>query len=169
MLTTVYLAAGCFWGTERYYQKIKGVVNTEVGYANGPALTTDYEAVCAGNGFVEVAQITFDQQELTLPELFATYIRIIDPYSLNQQGNDVGVQYRVGIYSEDTMLLVELERLLEEWETTHGKTTIEIKPLVNYITAEKYHQNYLKRKPYGYCHINLQHIPAQFQKPKSGS
>ena len=111
-MTTLYIAAVCFWGTERYYQKIKGVESTEVGYANGPTATTDYQSVCAQDGFVEVAKIVFDESVLTFEELFATYIRIVDPYALNKQGNDVGVNYRIGLYSEDVDVLGQLATIL---------------------------------------------------------
>ena len=163
-MTILYIAAGCFWGTERYYQKIKGVVTTEVGYANGPTATTNYQSVCAQDGFVEVAKIVFDESVLTFEALFATYIRIVDPYALNKQANDVGVNYRIGLYSEDVNVLGQLETILRAWEKAHALTTIEIKRLVNYVVAEKYHQNYLKLKPDGYCHINLTNIPLEYRK-----
>ena len=160
----VYIGAGCFWGVETYYKQIKGVVATEVGYANGNSETTSYEKVCDGSGHVEVVKVTFNPQKLSYDELFTSYIRIIDPQSKNKQGNDVGIQYRTGLYATNKNFLAFLKQILVQWETKNFQSVIEIEPLFNYTKAEAYHQNYLTINPNGYCHINLTTIPKALRK-----
>lgn len=151
----IALAGGCFWGTEMYFQTIKGVVKTEVGYANGKTQNPTYEDVCRGNtGHAEVVKVFYDNQLISLPFLLSLYFEVIDPVAVNRQGNDVGTQYRTGIYYSDP---ADQEVILK---SVHGlgmavgvPLAIEVLPLENYSSAETYHQEYLKKNPGGYCHI----------------
>ena len=164
-MKTIYIAAGCFWGTQAYYQKIKGVISTETGYANGPTSKVTYEQVCNASGHVEVVKVTFKESILFPQDIFDSFIRIIDPYSKNKQANDQGIQYRIGLYFDDQKLLLQIKKILLLWETNNHKSEVEILPLKNYIKAEMHHQNYLSSNPNGYCHINLNDIPRNLKKP----
>lgn len=152
----IYLAAGCFWGTEAYFKLVPGVLDTEVGYANGASNQTNYQEV-AQTGHAETLKITYDAHKLHLAELLERYYRIIDPYSVNRQGNDIGTQYRTGIYFTDEESGALAKRSLANFEDLHGKkTAIELEKLDNFVKAEDYHQDYLDKNPGGYCHINVQ-------------
>jgi peptide methionine sulfoxide reductase msrA/msrB len=151
----IYLAGGCFWGVEYYFSLVCGVVETEVGYANGKVENPTYEKVCSGlTGFVEAVRVRYDSSRLRLIELLELFYKIIDPTSLNRQGNDVGEQYRTGIYYEDVTDKPLIERSLK----TLGKTlsrpvAIESGPIKCFYPAEEYHRKYLEKNPEGYCHI----------------
>ena len=98
----IYLAGGCFWGVEAFISRLKGVNNTEVGYANGRDLAPTYEKVCTGKtGHTETVKVTYNPKIISLENILENYLRIIDPYSKNRQGADVGTQYRTGIYWQD--------------------------------------------------------------------
>lgn len=151
---TLYLAGGCFWGTEHFLKKIKGVVETEVGFANGEGSSPSYMDVIKGSGHAEVVKLSFDMDILSVDELLSLYYETIDPLSVNKQSNDVGAQYRTGIYYEDSSLLPEIEAsLMALHEKLGQKSAIELLPLKNYAKAEDYHQDYLENNPFGYCHI----------------
>ena len=152
----IYLAAGCFWGTEAYFKLVPGVLETEVGYANGASDQTSYQEV-AQTGHAETLKITYDPHKLHLAELLERYYRIIDPFSVNRQGNDVGTQYRTGIYYSDEASRAIAQKSLSNFEDIQGKkTAIELERLENFVPAEDYHQDYLDKNPGGYCHINVQ-------------
>lgn len=152
----IYLAAGCFWGTEAYFKLVPGVLDTEVGYANGQSEETSYQEV-ARTGHAETLKITYDAHKLHLAELLERYYRIIDPYSENRQGNDIGTQYRTGIYYTDEQSAALAQKSLANFEDLQGKkTVIELEELKNFLPAEEYHQDYLDKNPNGYCHINVQ-------------
>ncbi|MDO5849493.1 MAG: peptide-methionine (S)-S-oxide reductase MsrA [Methanobrevibacter sp.] len=157
MIETIYFAGGCFWGVEGYFQRIPGVVKTEVGYANGETENPTYEEVCYRNtGHSEAVKVDYDEDKILLIELLNKYYQIIDPYSLNKQGNDIGTQYRTGIYtSNDTQMKIAKNFLNKKQQKTDRKIQIEVKPIKNFCRAEEYHQNYLEKNPNGYCHINL--------------
>lgn len=112
MDNTVYIGAGCFWGTGAYYKKIKGVISAEAGYANGDTSNPTYEEVCNNSGHAEVVKVTYNPSKLSNEELFESYMRIINPFTKDRQGNDVGIQYRPGLYFEDSNLLDEFQKLL---------------------------------------------------------
>lgn len=154
-LGKIALAGGCFWGTQRYFQLLPGVKNTTVGYANGGSdKAPSYEEVKHGSGHAETVLVEFDSNQITLEELIKLYFTIVDPFSLNKQGHDVGIQYRTGIYyfNEDQHTIID--RLLSEWENKLGqKTVIEVLPLSQFFDAETYHQDYLIKNPNGYCHL----------------
>ena len=153
-----YLAGGCFWGVEAYFSNLDGVVKTEVGYANGKTATTTYEELKV-TGFAETVKVSFDEEIISLNEIFEHFYYIIDPTSLNKQGNDVGSQYRTGIYSRSEAILKAARNFLNiKQENEKEKIIVEVKVLNNYIRAEEYHQDYLKKNPAGYGHINLDDI-----------
>ncbi len=153
----IYLAGGCFWGVEEYFRRIPGVVELSVGYANGRTENPTYEEVCTKNtGYAETVKITYDPQQIALKTLLTQFFKIIDPLSLNRQGNDVGSQYRSGIYySNEQDRNIAAEVIAEEQKKYSKKIATELKPLDNYYLAEDYHQNYLVKNPGGYCHINF--------------
>ena len=161
-LKTIYLAGGCFWGVEKYFSLIPGVKETEAGYANGSTASPTYEEVCSGKtGHAETVKVVFDPEELSLPFLLEQYYSIIDPVSVNKQGNDRGIQYRTGIYYADEkdkpVIETSLKRLQQHFTQP---LAIEVQPLRQFSRAEKYHQRYLDKNPGGYCHIP----PAKFRE-----
>jgi peptide-methionine (S)-S-oxide reductase len=153
----IYLAGGCFWGVEEYFSRIEGVVDTEVGYANGQKENPSYEQVCMGNtGHTETTYIKYDEEKVSLEELLDKFFSIIDPISLNKQGNDRGSQYRTGIYYTDNEDLDIIKKFVaKEQEKYEKKIVTEIMDLKIFYKAEEYHQDYLKKNPGGYCHIDL--------------
>ncbi len=153
----IYLAGGCFWGTEAYLKRIPGVLETEVGYANSSVPDPTYEQVCSGaTGAAETVRVVFDADVLPLPLLLAAYLRTVDPFALNRQGNDVGTQYRTGIYWTDPADEAAVVSALVNLARTAGKNPrIEAGQLQNFYPAEAYHQDYLGQNPLGYCHVNL--------------
>ncbi len=154
---TIYLAGGCFWGTEKYLSLIPGVLSTEVGYANGARETVTYEQVChEDTGHAETVRVEFDAERLPLFELLTLFFDAIDPLSVNRQGNDVGTQYRTGIYYADAAQKSAIDAALAALAARfHRPLAVEALPLVNYCRAEEYHQKYLEKNPSGYCHIGL--------------
>ena len=158
MINRIYLAGGCFWGVEGYFKRIKGVVDTECGYANGNTKNPSYEDVCRKNtGQAEAVRIDFDDNIISLEDLLIYYFRIIDPISVNKQGNDVGTQYRTGIYyTDEEQLTIINDALKREQEKYIDKIAVEVLEIENFYDAEEYHQNYLDKNPNGYCHINLE-------------
>lgn len=150
----VFFGGGCFWGVEAFLKRIRGVLATEVGYLNGEGESPGYREVCTGSGHAEVVRVAFDDEVVSLRGLTRLFFTVIDPFSLNRQGNDRGIQYRTGIYARDPRLLEEAARILGEIEGQLGaKTAVEIGAVSNYCPAEEYHQDYLEKNPGGYCHI----------------
>ena len=153
-MKTIYLAGGCFWGMQQFFDQFGGVIRTEVGYANGPEKAPSYEEVCADSGHAETLRIDYDEQAITLTALLGYYFMVIDPLSVNRQGHDEGIQYRTGIYYTDASLLPEIEAVYRKEEEKAGaKLAVELEPLRNFYPAEEYHQKYLVKNPGGYCHI----------------
>ncbi len=154
MKKTIYLAGGCFWGTQRFFDQFDGVLETEVGYANGPTEDPCYEQVCASSGHAETVRIDYDDEKLTLTQLLDRYFLTIDPTAYHRQGGDKGIQYRTGIYYTDENDLPELKaRYAQEQENYRVPLEVELLPLKNFYPAEEYHQKYLEKNPGGYCHI----------------
>ena len=151
----IYLAGGCFWGTEHYLKQIRGVVSTEVGYANGRGENPPYEQVYTDTtGFVECVKVIYDPELLALEHLVEIYFNSIDPLSLNRQGNDVGTRYRTGIYYTDEGDRAAIEGVYRAVESRVGaELVVELEPLSNFYNAEEYHQDYLDKNPSGYCHL----------------
>lgn len=150
----IYLAAGCFWGTQAYFKKIDGVVNTKVGYANGKTEDTDYTRV-SSTDHAETLMVEYDEKRISLRKILLHYFRIIDPTSVNRQGEDVGRQYRTGIYYTDENDKDMIDNVYRYYEDKFGGIVVEVKPLQNFILAEDYHQDYLDKNPNGYCHVDL--------------
>lgn len=154
-MRTIYLAGGCFWGVEKYFAQFEGVVDTEVGYANGPETPrVTYRDVTGGSGHAETVKVIYDESRMSLTELLNYYFLVIDPLSVNKQGNDVGIQYRTGIYYTDDSQIDEIKAVYDEQQEKAGQPlAVELEPIANFYTAEEYHQDYLDKNPGGYCHI----------------
>ncbi|MBF0785534.1 peptide-methionine (S)-S-oxide reductase MsrA [Muribacter muris] len=153
----IYLAGGCFWGTEAFMQRIKGVIDAESGYANGDTLNPSYQDVCNGSGHAEVVKVEYDAEQISLATLLDYYFKVIDPVSINQQGADKGIQYRTGIYYVDPQDAEVIGEALANLQTHYAEPlAVENQPLQHYFPAEEYHQDYLDKNPNGYCHIDIQ-------------
>ena len=153
-MKTIYLAGGCFWGVQKYLDQFSGVISTETGYANGPDQAPSYQDVCRSSGHAETVRVVYDERIISLTKLLKFYFLVIDPLSVNRQGNDVGIQYRTGIYYTEEQQLPEIEAVYrEEEEKTGEKLAVEVEPIRNFFPAEEYHQKYLDKNPGGYCHI----------------
>lgn len=153
-MKTIYLAGGCFWGTQKFFDQFNGVLETEVGYANGPTENPSYREVCMKSGHAETVKIVYDPKLISLEELIEYYFMTIDPLAYHRQGNDKGAQYRTGIYYVDEDDLPVLEACYAKEQEKYTKAMeVELLPLENFYTAEEYHQKYLDKNPGGYCHI----------------
>lgn len=150
----IYLAGGCFWGVEGYFKKLHGVYETEVGYANGKTDNTDYANVAATD-HAETVRVCYDKSVISLEEILLHYFRIIDPLSVNRQGNDIGRQYRTGVYYTDDYDSKIIDKIFHYEEELHGPIAVKKSTLKNFIKAEDYHQDYLDKNPGGYCHIDI--------------
>ncbi|WP_414840059.1 peptide-methionine (R)-S-oxide reductase MsrB [Carnobacterium sp. TMP28] len=157
-LEIIYLAGGCFWGVDEYFGRIYGVIDVVSGYANGTTDNPSYEEVVYANtGHAETVSVTYDSSKIDLTDILLYYFKVIDPTSLNQQGNDRGTQYRTGIYYEDESKVETIEKVINvEQKRYDKKIVVEVLPLEHFFVAEEYHQDYLKKNPRGYCTINLQ-------------
>ena len=170
-MAEIYLAGGCFWGLEEYFSRISGVLQTSVGYANGQVETTNYQLI-KETDHAETVQVVYDEKVVLLREVLLYYFRVIDPLSVNQQGNDRGRQYRTGIYYLEEADLPTINTVVREQELLIGrKIAVEVEKLRHYILAEDYHQDYLKKNPGGYCHIDVRDAEkplidaANYEKP----
>lgn len=153
----IYLAGGCFWGTEAFMQRINGVIDAQSGYANGNTENPTYQEVCAGSGHAEVVKVTYDADKISLAKLLDYYFKVIDPVSMNQQGEDKGIQYRTGIYYVDPQDIPVINQALADLQAQYAEPlAVENTKLEHYFPAEEYHQDYLDKNPNGYCHIDLQ-------------
>ena len=153
----IYLAGGCFWGVEAFISRLKGVNATEVGYANGRDLAPTYEKVCTGKtGHAETVKVTYNPEIISLEEILENFYNIIDPYSKNRQGPDIGTQYRTGIYwQENSQRECVLKFLAKKQMESSKRVVVEARAIGNFYPAEEYHQKYFERNPQGYCHVDL--------------
>ncbi|CUP77955.1 MAG: peptide-methionine (S)-S-oxide reductase MsrA [Clostridium baratii] len=153
----IVLGGGCFWGVQEFMSRLNGVKKTEVGYANGRGENPTYEDICNNNTYyAEVCKILYDENEISLEIILEEFWSIIDPTILNRQGNDIGSQYRTGIYYTDKNDIEIIEKSKNKEQQKYSKKIVtEVKPLEKYYKAEEYHQDYLKKNPGGYCHIKL--------------
>ena len=156
MTETLVLAGGCFWCTEAVYVKVRGVTDVESGYCNGQTVNPSYDDVCTGRtGHNEVVKLEYDTEQVSTRELLEVFFVIHDPTTLNRQGNDVGTQYRSGIYFTTPAQAEEARALIAELAATRafGQPIVtEVLALDNYSAAEDYHQDFFERNPYqGYC------------------
>ena len=151
-METVYVAGGCLWGVQYFFKGIPGIISTEAGRANGSTDSLDGEY----DGYVECVKLDFDEKICSIEEIMNYLFEIIDPYSLNKQGKDVGKKYRTGIYSTSDSHL-ELAKNFIKNRKDRDKIMVEVKPLTNYIKSAKEHQDRLDRIPedFSYCHIPL--------------
>ncbi len=162
---TIILAGGCFWGVEKYFQYIDGVVFTDVGYVNSKTANPTYKDVTSGTSDAsEGVRIVYDPKVVSLDFILGMYIKVIDPTSLNKQGNDVGRQYRTGIYYDSDREKKITEKFIKKISKDYKDSiAIEVMPVNNYHKAEDYHQDYLDKNPNGYCHIGK----AEFEDAKN--
>ena len=159
MIREIYLAGGCFWGVEAYFKNIEGVLDTDVGYANGLTEDTSYQEL-KRTDHSETTYVKYDDEVVSLEQILEYLYYIIDPFSVNKQGNDIGRQYRTGIYAKDLETLNEVKDFIEsKQKDTDREIQVEVEALRHFIIAEDYHQDYLDKNPNGYCHVNLNDIP----------
>ncbi|MGL5257432.1 MAG: peptide-methionine (S)-S-oxide reductase MsrA [Proteocatella sp.] len=153
----IYIAGGCFWGIQEYYSRVSGVKESVSGYANGYKDSPTYKEVCTGDtGHVETVKVVYDSEVVTLRELIEKFFKIVDPTQLNRQANDIGSQYRNGIYYVDETDKVVIEEVIESKRNEYSKPIVtEVQILDKFYLAEEYHQDYLKKNPGGYCHISF--------------
>ena len=172
-LKEIYLAGGCFWGLEAYMSRIYGVYEVTSGYANGKTENPKYEdLIYNDSGHAETVHVRYDPSKVTLKTLLDYYFKVIDPTSVNKQGNDSGDQYRTGIYYENEADLSTIQKKMDEVAEKFSKPiVVEVTPLTQYYMAEEYHQDYLEKNPNGYCHIDINLVkdieidPANYPKP----
>ena len=162
-MKTIYFAGGCFWGVERYFSLVEGVISTEVGYANGTKDDPSYQDLKSGlDDASETVKIDYDQAVVSLEKLVELYLRVVNPYSINKQGEDEGIQYRSGIYYLDEN---DKNIVLDYFSKINLiNYAIELLPLRKFFSAEEYHQKYLEKNPNGYCHINMNFLKDDERK-----
>ena len=172
-IKTIYLAGGCFWGLEAYFQRIPGVSDAVSGYANGKTANPSYEDVShRHSGHAETVKVSYDADQLSLDDILRYYFRVVDPTSLNKQGNDRGEQYRTGVYTTDAAeQKIVAAAIAREQKKYTAPIVVENVPLKNFYLAEEYHQDYLIKNPNGYCHIDvsLADKPLEGKEAVSGS
>ena len=162
-MKTIYFAGGCFWGVEKFFSLVKGVVDTKVGYANGELDNPTYEDLKQGKDTAsETVEIKYDENVVSLDTLLGLLLRVIDPYTLNKQGEDEGIQYRTGVYYLDE----NEEKIIKDYFSNHLEDDhkVEVLPLKKFFLAEEYHQEYLNKNPQGYCHINMAKLRPEERK-----
>ena len=155
----IYLAGGCFWGTEHFFKQIEGVERTDVGFANGHKENpTDKEVYTDQTGHAETVRVVYDEKTVDLEFLLNMFFKAIDPVSLNKQGHDEGTRYRTGVYYTDEaeQLPVIRKVFAEQQAQLTEPIAVEVEPLQCFYSAEEYHQDYLDKNPDGYCHLPLE-------------
>lgn len=165
MIKTIYFAGGCFWGIQHLFSLVPGVTGATAGYANSNVAEPTYRQVCTGRtDAAETVKVDYDTDCVTLDELIDLYFQAVDPTTLNRQGNDIGSQYRTGIYYSDQADAATVDNAVAALDRlTGGRCVIEHGPLKNFYPAEEYHQDYLDKNPGGYCHVD----PSLFRKARS--
>jgi peptide-methionine (S)-S-oxide reductase len=168
-MQTIVLGGGCFWCTEAVYVRVKGVVDVESGYSNGHVKNPSYEDVCTGStGHNEVVKLVYDPAQISTREVLEIFFVVHDATQLNQQGNDVGTQYRSGIYYSTPEQKQEAEAIIAEMGKGgffSRKIVTEVLPVSNYWPAEDYHQDFFERNPnQGYCVAVAGPKVAKFRK-----
>ena len=161
-LKNIWLAGGCFWGVEAYMARVPGIADVTSGYANGKTENPTYQDVCYNNtGHAEAVQVSYDPARIDLVGVLEEFFKIIDPVTLNRQGNDRGSQYRTGIYYQDEADLKVINGVVAEEQKKYSKKIVtEVEPLRHYYLAEEYHQDYLEKNPGGYCHVSFDTLPT---------
>jgi peptide-methionine (S)-S-oxide reductase len=171
----IVLGMGCFWGAERIFWSLDGVLVTSVGYAGGHTPNPTYPEVCSGRtGHAEVTRVVFDPAVTSLEELLKHFWEQHDPTTPNRQGNDVGTQYRSAIYVHDDAQREVAEASRDRYQALltaagHGAITTEIAPAGPYYLAEDEHQQYLAKHPGGYCNHGFCQVAYDRQQPTGAS
>lgn len=162
-LKEIWLAGGCFWGVEAYMSRIYGVYDVTSGYANGNIDNPTYEQVCSGKTkFAETVHVLYDPERVSLETLLISFFKVVDPTSKDRQGNDVGDQYRSGIYYKDVLDKIVIDNVIKSEQKKYTSPIYtEVLPLVNFFLAEEYHQDYLEKNPNGYCHIDFSNLSEE--------
>ena len=163
----IVLAGGCFWGVEAYFKQLKGVIDTSVGYVDGNKRYPSYDDVCHGIAtHAEACEITYDQSIITLEKLLEHFLRFVNPFTMNKQGNDIGRQYRSGVYVSDMEEAKRVEDYFKSYfsASDYERVRISIRMNKDYDEAELYHQDYLDKNPHGYCHVNLNLVKEDEKK-----
>jgi peptide-methionine (S)-S-oxide reductase len=166
-IQTITLGGGCFWCLEAVYERVDGVLSVQSGFSNGHVREPSYQQVCDGDtGHAEVVRVQFDDQKIPLREVLEIFFAIHDPTTLNRQGNDVGPQYRSGIYYHDESQHAAAQSVIDEVNAElNGRVVTELKAVDNYWPAEAYHQHYFERNPnQGYCAFVVGPKVAKFRK-----
>jgi peptide-methionine (S)-S-oxide reductase len=166
---TIVLGGGCFWCTEAVYKEVRGVTDVESGYSNGQAQRPTYEQVCTGTtGHNEVVKLTYDPAQVSTRQLLEIFFVVHDPTQLNRQGNDVGTQYRSGIYyttDEQKQVADDMIRAMSQEKLFGRPIVTEVQPVTNYFAAEEYHQDFFEKNPnQGYCMAVAAPKVAKFRK-----
>lgn len=151
----IYLAGGCFWGTEHFFKQIAGVTDTETGFANGYTAHPTYEQVYTDTtGYAETVKVVYDSAQVSLEFLLQMFFVAIDPTSLNKQGHDEGTRYRTGIYYTDVADRPVIDKVFAGEQTKYAQPiAVERETLKSFYPADEYHQDYLDKHPDGYCHL----------------
>lgn len=151
----IYLAGGCFWGTEHFFKQITGVVETETGFANGYTSAPTYEQVYTDTtGYAETVRVVYAPEQVSMEFLLHMFFMAIDPTSVNKQGHDEGTRYRTGIYYTDDADRAVIDQVFAEEQAKYAQPmVVEREKLKNFYPADEYHQNYLDKHPDGYCHL----------------
>lgn len=163
MNKTIYVAGGCFWGVAEYYRRLNGVISSVVGYAQGHTENPTYREVCTQETYhTETVEVIYDADVISLEKIIEHLFRMIDPTSVNRQGNDIGTQYRSGIYLTDEKELEEIKTLVKTYQQYYTQPiAVEVEMLKNFYRAESEHQDYLVKNPSGYCHIDFSLIKKE--------
>jgi len=155
----IVLAGGCFWGVQAYFDLVKGVTKTTVGYIDGMFKNPSYQDVINGSGHAEALYLEYDETITSLSTILKHYFNIIDPTLVNRQGNDIGMSYRTGIYCYDEKDIEVAKKYIDSISDHYKKKIVTtVKMAKDFTVAENYHQHYLDKNPNGYCHINLNKI-----------
>ncbi len=165
-MNKLVLAGGCFWGVEAYFKMLKGVIETSTGYVDGNFRNPSYEQVCSGLAtHAEAVEVIYDEGLITLEVLLEHYLRFVDPFSINQQGHDRGIQYRTGIYVESVEDEIKVNEFLKSYfKKDIDRVQIRVKIDEDYDRADEYHQKYLDKNPGGYCHVDLSLVKESEKK-----
>lgn len=166
-MATITLAGGCFWCIEAVFEQVRAVVSVESGYSNGHDPHPTYESVCAGgSGHAEVVRLSFDPTQINLETILAIFFAVHDPTTLNQQGNDIGEQYRSAVFAEDEEQLEQVRSFIKSLAPSFEQPIVTQSALIsNYHRAEEYHQHYFAKNPHqGYCNFAIPPKLAKLQR-----
>ena len=163
VMKKIVVAGGCFWGVEEYYRRVKGIEKTKVGYAQGNVVNPNYEQVKSqSTNHAEAVELWYDENVISFEKIMELLFRIIDPTSLNHQGEDHGTQYRTGIYVFDEQELRQAQAYIAERQKEYDqKICVETEMLTCFYDAEDYHQKYLVKNPAGYCHVDFSQLKKE--------